>query len=65
MLSFFPPGVLDEILNLIESVSEGFPSYSNLYKCKRMDMSRLSKIRCEVVRNWYRNKVVCGLVHHE
>ena len=27
MLSFFPLGVLDEILNLIESVSEGFPSY--------------------------------------
>ena len=28
MLSFFLRGVLDEILNLIESVSEGFPSYS-------------------------------------
>ena len=28
MLSFFPRGVLDENLNLIESVSEGFPSYS-------------------------------------
>ena len=28
MLSFFPRGVLDEILNLIESFSEGFPSYS-------------------------------------
>ena len=28
MLSFFPRGVLDEILNLIESVSKGFPSYS-------------------------------------
>ena len=28
MLSFFPRGVLDEILNLIELVSEGFPSYS-------------------------------------
>ena len=27
-LSFFPRDVLDEILNLIESVSEGFPSYS-------------------------------------
>ena len=32
MLSFFPRGVLDEILNLIESVSEGFPSYSFPYK---------------------------------
>ena len=29
MLSFFPRGVLDEILNLIESVSEGLPSYSS------------------------------------
>ena len=28
VLSFFPRGVLDEILNLIESVSEEFPSYS-------------------------------------
>ena len=28
MLSFFPRNVLDEILNLIESVSEGFPTYS-------------------------------------
>ena len=28
VLSFFPRDVLDEILNLIESVSEGFPSYS-------------------------------------
>ena len=30
MLSFFPRDVLDEILNLIESVSEGFPSYSSV-----------------------------------
>ena len=30
MLSFFPRGVLDEILNLIESVSEDFPSYSSV-----------------------------------
>ena len=27
MLFFFPRGVLGEILNLIESVSGGFPSY--------------------------------------
>ena len=31
VLSFFPRDVLDEILNLIESVSEDFPSYS--YNC--------------------------------
>ena len=30
MLPFFPRGVLDEILNLIESVSEEFPSYSSV-----------------------------------
>ena len=28
-----PQDVLDEILNLIESVSEGFPSYSYLRQC--------------------------------
>ena len=28
MLSFFSRDVLDEILNLTESVSEGFPTYS-------------------------------------
>ena len=31
VLSFFPRDVLDEILNLIESVSEDFPSYSYVY----------------------------------
>ena len=31
MLSFFTRDVLDEILNLIESVSEGFPSYSFIH----------------------------------
>ena len=30
VLSFFPRDVLDEILNLIESVSEDFPSYSHV-----------------------------------
>ena len=29
VLSFFPRDVLDEILNLIESVSEDFPSYTS------------------------------------
>ena len=28
VLSFFPRDVLDEILDLIESVSEGFPTYT-------------------------------------
>ena len=37
VLSFFPRDVLDEILNLIESVSEDFPSYSCLFHCKDSD----------------------------
>ena len=28
---FSPRDILDEILNLIESVSEGFPTYSRIY----------------------------------
>ena len=43
MLFFFPRGVLDEILNLIESVSEGFPSYFwyslNFPGCLRLSLS--------------------------
>ena len=39
MLSFFPRGVLDEILNLIESVFEDFPSYS--YKCVHLPFERI------------------------
>ena len=34
VLSFFPRDVLDEILNLIESVSEDFPSYFCLLNFK-------------------------------
>ena len=34
VLSFFPRDVLDEILNLIESVSEDFPSYSYCFELK-------------------------------
>ena len=30
VLSIFPRDVLDEILDLIESVSVGFPSYTNI-----------------------------------
>ena len=36
VLSFFPRDVLDEILNLIESVSEGFPSYSQRIVPRRL-----------------------------
>ena len=46
MLSFFPRGVLDEILNLIESVSEGFPSYSLIIPIfKKGDTNEVSNYR--------------------
>ena len=32
VLSFFPRDVLDEILDVIESVSGGFPTYSHIYE---------------------------------
>ena len=43
VLSFFPRDVLDEILNLIESVSEDFPSYSLREEIafERRNMARL------------------------
>ena len=44
MLSFFPRDVLDEILDLIESVSEGFPTYS---------LHVLSYSQCLVTRGSY------------
>ena len=40
MLFFFPRGVLDEILNLIESVSEGFPSYFSMLTLGEPNSSR-------------------------
>ena len=41
VLSFFPRGVLDEIFNLIESVSEGFPSYFSKYVLRFVLHNRL------------------------
>ena len=41
VLSFFPRDVLDEILNLIESVSEDFPSYSYLSQFLRVFLPTL------------------------
>ena len=45
MLSFIPRGVLDEISNLIESVSESFPSYS----CTIPILLALRKLKVEVL----------------
>ena len=49
VLSFFPRGVLDEILNLVESVSEGFPSYSLYIACN----DRNAFFTSDAVRNYY------------
>ena len=38
MLSFFPRGVLDEILNLIESVSEVFSSCSLIFRISLIEV---------------------------
>ena len=50
VLSFFPRDVLDEILNLIGSVSEGFPSYS-YWHVIRNPLLKLSdnKIICKCI----------------
>ena len=56
MQSFLPRGVLDEILNLIERVSEGFPSYS----FKMVSTSGLSVI--PLIRRF---NVVCRLGNAE
>ena len=46
VLFFFPRGVLDEILNLIESVSEGFPSYFGILPyCYNL---KHNKFKCEI-----------------
>ena len=41
VLSFFPRDVLDEILNLIESVSEDFPSYYCKYHARELPVNAL------------------------
>ena len=44
VLSFFPRDVLDEILKLIESVSEDFPSYSYLIHSDTPELSSSKRI---------------------
>ena len=44
MLSFFPRDVLDEILDLTESVSGGFPTYGRLPKSSNTLNIRTLKI---------------------
>ena len=46
VLSVFPRDVLDEILNLIESVSEDFPSYSGYMEGLRGNVKMLLIMPC-------------------
>ena len=48
MMSFFPRGVLDEILNLIESVSEGFPSYSCVFDAEWKQQLLISSTQMQI-----------------
>ena len=53
VLSFFPRDVLDEILNLIESVSEDFPSYSLTVGLLLLQTSnRVLAFECLCVSSW-------------
>ena len=60
VLSFFPRDVLDEILNLIESVSEDFPSYS--YLCTQLKYHKLHELSSPD--NQLRQKAHEGPVSH-
>ena len=58
VLSFFPLDVLDEIWDLIESVSEGFPTYSysfSVYMFSKFEMYNynLANLYVQQVRNVY------------
>ena len=49
----FPRGVLDEILNLIESVSEEFPSYSRNIRSRTGNVMAIKKkenLLCKIQR---------------
>ena len=46
MLSFFPRGVLDEILNLIESVSEDFPPYFGRIEMVNIQCVGITELKC-------------------
>ena len=51
VLSFFPRDVLDEILNLIESVSEDFPSYSCHIFNFKLTWIDISKLRISEIKH--------------
>ena len=49
MLSFFPRDVLDDILNLIESVSKGFPTCSFINARKFLTIDEILIVQCLVL----------------
>ena len=55
VLSFFPRDVLDEILNLIESVSEDFPSYSFI----PILLKRCTRLKNLLIRGRYKGLFIC------
>ena len=63
VLSFFPRDVLDEILNLIESVSEDFPSYSFKNVAKKLQDLLINfvivgvkeHVECDALKDWKLN----------
>ena len=59
VLSFFPRDVLDEILNLIESVSEDFPSYSLEYLPTIYSLNVVDFCRSQSVESEYHFLLVC------
>ena len=62
VLSFFPRGVLDEILNLIESVSEGFPSYSCSLRLLCVSFMNVYESLCVFLPFWLRVVVGFGCI---
>ena len=53
VLSFFPRGVLDEILNLIESVSGDFPSYSSMTTLPMKKMRNFYTVGFQVILSFF------------
>ena len=51
VLSFFPRDIFDEILNLIESVPEGFPSCSSNCKDGQIQSSKKCRIDLTIAKN--------------
>ena len=58
MLSFFPRDILDEIWDLIESVSEGFATYS------RNTIQSHENFKCGTCKKCCHSAVTCHTLHY-